>query len=161
MLIQSRIFHSVPVLAFLLTGLVGCDPNAKCKEDPACAKEGICSLSPEGQCWAGFVEDCKASEACKKSGRSSVRQGACIAKNKKARFNFHIEETLEAGVSLLGSEVKSALYGQDKQPKVVSIIGGLGGRDITIEGFEKIVARGMEIAEKGSDEEFEMFGVRG
>lgn len=58
------------------------------------------------------------------------------------------------------SEVRSALYSQEKKPKVVSIIGGLGGRDITIEGFEKIVSRGKEIAEKGSRDEFLMFGVR-
>jgi len=58
------------------------------------------------------------------------------------------------------SEVKSALYNQQKKPSVVSIIGGLGGRDITIKGFEKIVSRGKEIAAEGSDNEFEMFGVR-
>ncbi|MFM1898101.1 MAG: SmpB protein, partial [Bacteroidota bacterium] len=27
--------------------------------------------------------------------------------NRKARFNYHIEETYEAGISLTGSEVKS------------------------------------------------------
>ncbi len=58
------------------------------------------------------------------------------------------------------SEVRSALYTQKKKPKVVSIIGGLGGRDITSEDFEKIVTRGRELAEKGSENEFEMFGVR-
>ncbi|MFH2009096.1 MAG: SsrA-binding protein SmpB [bacterium] len=35
-----------------------------------------------------------------------------IAKNKKARYDFFIEETIEAGVSLLGSEVKSARDGR-------------------------------------------------
>ncbi len=30
-----------------------------------------------------------------------------IAKNKKARFEYHIEETFEAGIQLLGWEVKS------------------------------------------------------
>jgi len=30
-----------------------------------------------------------------------------IAENRKARFNYHIEETLEAGIALKGSEVKS------------------------------------------------------
>lgn len=60
----------------------------------------------------------------------------------------------------VGSEVKSALYNEKKRPRVVSIIGGLGGRDITIAGFEAIINRGVEIAEKGSQQEFEMFGVR-
>ena len=58
------------------------------------------------------------------------------------------------------SEIKSALYGQDKRPKVVSIVGGLGGRDITVAGFEEIINRGIEVAEKGSGNEFEIFGVR-
>ncbi len=35
-----------------------------------------------------------------------------ICKNKKARFNFEIEETLEAGIALKGSEVKSLRMGK-------------------------------------------------
>ncbi|MFC1835849.1 SsrA-binding protein SmpB [Thermodesulfobacteriota bacterium] len=35
-----------------------------------------------------------------------------ICKNRKARFNFHIEDTMEAGISLLGSEVKSLRNGK-------------------------------------------------
>ncbi|MBU2609074.1 MAG: pyruvate ferredoxin oxidoreductase [Chloroflexi bacterium] len=59
------------------------------------------------------------------------------------------------------SEIKSALYQQEKSPKVVSFVGGLGGRDIQVADFKEIVERGTEIAEKGSSREFEMFGVRG
>jgi len=58
------------------------------------------------------------------------------------------------------SEVRSALYGEDKRPKVIGFVGGLGGRDITPAGFEEIVNRGIEISQKGSDREFEIFGVR-
>ena len=58
------------------------------------------------------------------------------------------------------SEVRSALYGEDRRPKVIGFIGGLGGRDITPAGFEEIVNRGIEISQKGSDQEFEIFGVR-
>ncbi|MFC1864584.1 transketolase C-terminal domain-containing protein [Chloroflexota bacterium] len=58
------------------------------------------------------------------------------------------------------SEVRSALYNEDKKPKVISFIGGLGGRDITVAGFEEIVNRGIEISRTGSEQEFEMFGVR-
>jgi len=58
------------------------------------------------------------------------------------------------------SEIRSALYGQDKRPKVVSFVGGLGGRDITVAGFEEIVNKGIEISQKGSEREFEIFGVR-
>jgi SsrA-binding protein len=35
-----------------------------------------------------------------------------ICKNRKARFNFDIEETLEAGIALVGSEVKSLRAGK-------------------------------------------------
>ncbi len=58
------------------------------------------------------------------------------------------------------SEVRSALYGQDKKPKVVSFVGGLGGRDISMAGFEEMVTQGVEISQKGSEREFEIFGVR-
>jgi len=58
------------------------------------------------------------------------------------------------------SEVKSALYDQAKRPKVVNFIGGLGGRDITVAGFEEIINRGIEIARTGSEHEYEIYGVR-
>jgi pyruvate ferredoxin oxidoreductase alpha subunit len=58
------------------------------------------------------------------------------------------------------SEVKAALYGEAKKPKVISFVGGLGGRDITPSGFEEIINRGIEISQKGSENEFEIFGVR-
>ncbi|MCE3255170.1 MAG: smpB [Rickettsiaceae bacterium] len=35
-----------------------------------------------------------------------------IASNRKARFNYHVEEEIEAGIMLLGSEVKSARDGK-------------------------------------------------
>ena len=35
-----------------------------------------------------------------------------IAENKKARFNYHIEDTYEAGMSLLGTEVKALRMGK-------------------------------------------------
>ncbi len=58
------------------------------------------------------------------------------------------------------SEVKAALYGEDRKPKVIGFVGGLGGRDITPAGFEQIINRGIEISQKGSESEFEIFGVR-
>ncbi|MFC1870376.1 transketolase C-terminal domain-containing protein [Chloroflexota bacterium] len=58
------------------------------------------------------------------------------------------------------SEIKAALYQQEKRPKVISFVGGLGGRDITVAGFEEIVDSGIEISQRGSDHEFEIFGVR-
>jgi len=58
------------------------------------------------------------------------------------------------------SEVRSALYNQENKPEIVSFVGGLGGRDITVAGFEEMIDKGIEIAKNGSDNEFEIFGVR-
>jgi len=43
------------------------------------------------------------------AGTSSVRP---LASNRKARHDYHVLETLEAGVALLGTEVKSAREGR-------------------------------------------------
>ena len=58
------------------------------------------------------------------------------------------------------SEVRAALYNEDKRPKVISFVGGLGGRDISPDGFEEIINRGIEISKTGSKQEYEMYGVR-
>jgi len=58
------------------------------------------------------------------------------------------------------SEIRTALYGLDKKPKVIGFVGGLGGRDISTGGFEEMVDKGIEIARTGSVKEYEMFGVR-
>ena len=59
------------------------------------------------------------------------------------------------------SEVRSALYNEEKRPSIVSFIGTLGGRDMPVKDFEYIIDRGREIAEKGSEEMFKTVGVRG
>ena len=59
------------------------------------------------------------------------------------------------------SELKSALYGQTKRPKIANFVGGLGGRDITVQGFIDIINRGLEITSTGNEQEFEFYGVRG
>jgi len=58
------------------------------------------------------------------------------------------------------SEIRAALYHQDKKPRVVSIVGGLGGRDISIAGFEEIVDRGTSVSPAENEQEYEMFGVK-
>lgn len=47
-----------------------------------------------------------------KKGEAQAPPGCPVIRNKKARFNFHIDETVEAGISLLGSEVKSLRDGR-------------------------------------------------
>jgi pyruvate ferredoxin oxidoreductase alpha subunit len=60
----------------------------------------------------------------------------------------------------VSSEIKSALYQVEHRPKVVSFVGGLGGREISAGKFEEIVDRGIEISQSGSEQEFEIYGVR-
>jgi pyruvate ferredoxin oxidoreductase alpha subunit len=61
----------------------------------------------------------------------------------------------------VSSEIRSALYDEKERPKVVSFVGGLGGRDMSVKDFEYVIDRGREIAEKGSKELFETVGIRG
>jgi len=58
------------------------------------------------------------------------------------------------------SEVKAALYNEDKKPKIIGFVGGLGGRDISMAGFEDMINKGIRISQIGSEQEFEMFEVR-
>ena len=58
------------------------------------------------------------------------------------------------------SEIRSALYNEIEKPKIVNFVGGLGGRDITVADFEEIINKGIEIAENGSNNEYEIYGVR-
>ncbi len=57
-------------------------------------------------------------------------------------------------------EVKAAFYSEEKKPKIVSFVGGLGGRDILPDHFEYMVSKGLEVAEKGQERAYEMIGVR-
>jgi len=59
------------------------------------------------------------------------------------------------------SEIKSALYDMPRRPKIVSFVGGLGGRDMSMKDFEYVIDRGREIAENGSKELYETVGIRG
>jgi len=61
----------------------------------------------------------------------------------------------------VSSEVRSALYNEKKRPVVVSFVGGLGGRDMSVKDFEYVIDRGRGVAEKGSKELFETVGIRG
>jgi pyruvate ferredoxin oxidoreductase alpha subunit len=80
----------------------------------------------------------------------------------KAKVLIVLDRALSIGgpAGPVCSEIKSALYSQAKKPKIISFVAGLGGRDITVAGFEEIINRGIEVAEKGSRNEFEIFGVR-
>ncbi|MFC2035505.1 transketolase C-terminal domain-containing protein [Chloroflexota bacterium] len=58
------------------------------------------------------------------------------------------------------SEVRSTLYNEQHKPVVTNIVGGLGGRDISVSDFEEIINRGIEIAKNGRADKSEFYGVR-
>ncbi len=47
-----------------------------------------------------------------KGGRGQSVESRSLATNRKARYDYHIEETYEAGIALRGSEVKSVRQGR-------------------------------------------------
>jgi len=59
------------------------------------------------------------------------------------------------------SEVKSALFDKRKDIKFAGLVGGLCGRNLTVEQFEEMVDHGREIAERGSSQVLETIGIRG
>jgi pyruvate ferredoxin oxidoreductase alpha subunit len=58
------------------------------------------------------------------------------------------------------AEVKSALYGIKVAPRIISFIGGLGGRDMSPKQFEALFKRAQEILDKNLDIQYETIGVR-
>jgi len=64
--------------------------------------------------------------------RQLIKSGQ-VSENRKARFNYAIEDTIEAGISLTGAEIKSIRYG------LVSIHDGFvqrRGDDLYLAGVE-------------------------
>ena len=48
----------------------------------------------------------------KKSKKGWISTGETVANNKRARFNYELEDRMEAGIALTGTEVKSLRMGQ-------------------------------------------------
>ena len=64
--------------------------------------------------------------------RSIIKFGQ-VSENRKARFNYAIQDTIEAGISLNGAELKSVRYG------LVTIVDGFvqrRGNDLYLAGVE-------------------------
>jgi pyruvate ferredoxin oxidoreductase alpha subunit len=59
----------------------------------------------------------------------------------------------------VSSEVRSALYGEPHRPKVVDMIGGLAGRDVSPEDFEHMVDEAMKRS-FDRQEDYTIYGVR-
>jgi pyruvate ferredoxin oxidoreductase alpha subunit len=79
----------------------------------------------------------------------------------KAKVIIVLDRAMSPGsLPPLSSEIQAALYPLRARPKVVSYVGTLGGREISAQGFEELILRGMKKAKKGKVDEFEMIGVR-
>jgi len=84
---------------------------------------------------------------------------------RKAAAQAELLIVLDRAISLGGpgpvcSEVQAALFHLEKKPQVIGLIGGLGGRDISVEGFQNMIHRGRDKAKQGKFGEIEIFGVR-
>ncbi len=59
------------------------------------------------------------------------------------------------------AEVKAVLYDQKERPAITNHIIGLGGRDIVVGDFVKIVEQAISAQKKKPKEAYEIYGVRG
>jgi pyruvate ferredoxin oxidoreductase alpha subunit len=59
------------------------------------------------------------------------------------------------------SEVRSALYDKPDKPLIFNEIIGLGGRDVTVDDFIKIIEKAIKAEKEESRELYEIYGVRG
>jgi pyruvate ferredoxin oxidoreductase alpha subunit len=80
--------------------------------------------------------------------------------------NVDVVIVLERALSLgsytgpLGSDVICSLYNRSGQPRILDIVTGLGGRDLSPESIEQIYQTGLEAAKGPPGLEFEFAGVR-
>lgn len=82
-------------------------------------------------------------------------------KDRKAIAILDRSEMFSATSGPLGAEVRAALYGAKSQAEVVNYFYGLGGRDITVEDFEKVYGRLEEIAQTHEiPDMYEYIGLR-
>ena len=61
----------------------------------------------------------------------------------------------------VGAEIRSVLYDDPDRPVIVNDIIGLGGRDITVEDFARIVEKAAQAKRGESERGYEIYGVRG
>jgi pyruvate ferredoxin oxidoreductase alpha subunit len=60
----------------------------------------------------------------------------------------------------LCSGIKAALYDAKVKPAVYGFVGGLGGRDVFPDEFERLIERAFALAAQGKESTYEMIGVR-
>ena len=73
-----------------------------------------------------------------------------------------LERALSPGAHCgpLASDIVCSLYNRSEQPRVLDVVAGLGGRDLSPEGIEQIYRAGLEATSKPTGLEMEFVGVR-
>jgi pyruvate ferredoxin oxidoreductase alpha subunit len=73
-----------------------------------------------------------------------------------------LERALSLGAHCgpLASDIVCSLYNRSEQPRVLDIVAGLGGRDLSPESIEQIYRTGLEATSKPTTLEMEFVGVR-
>ena len=61
----------------------------------------------------------------------------------------------------LFAEVRSALYSEPERPVVVNFLIGLGGRDVMVEDFKKMIKKAARMKHMPAECAYEIYGVRG
>ena len=80
--------------------------------------------------------------------------------------NLDVVIVLERALSIgshtgpLASDIITSLYNRSEQPKVLDIVAGLGGRDLSPDSIEKIFRTGLEATSRPTGLEMEFVGVR-
>jgi len=73
-----------------------------------------------------------------------------------------LERSLSPGAHCgpLASDVVCSLYNRSEQPRVLDVVAGLGGRDLSPDDIEQIFRTGLEATRKPTGLELEFAGVR-
>lgn len=73
-----------------------------------------------------------------------------------------LERALSSGAHCgpLASDIVCSLYNRSEQPRVLDVVAGLGGRDLSPESIEQIYRTGLEATSKPTGLEMEFVGVR-
>lgn len=78
----------------------------------------------------------------------------CAVKDTRVLIVFDRAISFGGSGGPVATEIRSALYNLDRRPRVVSFVGGLGGKVIHESGFREIISRGVAISGNGGSVEW-------
>ncbi len=94
-----------------------------CREVSQCRKDGWCSDGPDGSCIATSVEDCQKSEACKRAGTCTPKDGICVATDAACVAS---EDCEAAGMCRASADGRTCEVGSDAQCAASSLCASHG-----------------------------------